>query len=140
MTTICGVAAATFKDPTPENVRAKKLTFVCDLCVSVMVFQLFFFFVRYSRIIRTEHETGVHCSSVSLFLLSSSMFLMSMSYVLHCVGVEMVNRIEHKLEIVLDGPDTSEIQSIKLLTKNCIERKMRFSVYVFEWQLKQNFY
>lgn len=42
---------------------------------------------------------------------------MSMSYVLHCVGVEMVNRIEHKLEIVLDGPDTSEIQSIKLLTK-----------------------
>lgn len=43
MTTICGVAAATFKDPTPENVRAKKLTFVCDLCVSVMVFQLFFF-------------------------------------------------------------------------------------------------
>jgi len=45
MTTICGVAAATFKDPTPENVRAKKLTFVCDLCVSVMVFQLFFFFI-----------------------------------------------------------------------------------------------
>jgi len=42
MTTICGVAAATFKDPTPENVWGKKLTFVCDLGVSVSVSALFF--------------------------------------------------------------------------------------------------
>jgi len=46
--------------------------------------------------------------------LSPWSFIMPMSYARHCVGVEMVNRIEHKLEDILDGHGTSEIEPIKL--------------------------